>query len=87
MPKFTCKCGHVMNLSNEDNDYEYSFIAEKIINEIIWILETNNNVIDSDDFISKIDSKRTSVLTCHECGRFWLENEGGSYNAYIKESE
>ncbi|KES16873.1 hypothetical protein GASC598I20_006710 [Gilliamella apicola SCGC AB-598-I20] len=39
MSKFVCRCGHIMDLSNEDNDYEYSFVEEKKINEIIWILE------------------------------------------------
>lgn len=87
MSKFMCRCGHLMSLSNEDNDYQYSFIPEKKINEIIWVLDSNNNVIDVDDFISKIDEKRIGILLCPECKRFWLENDDGSYNSYKKETE
>ncbi|OCG39173.1 hypothetical protein [Gilliamella sp. Bif1-4] len=85
MSKFICKCGHVMHLSDSDNDYEYSFIAEKIIDEIIWILEKNHNQIDVDDFILKVDSKRIRVLVCTKCSRFWLENDDGTYKSYVLE--
>ncbi|MGG4665493.1 hypothetical protein [Providencia vermicola] len=87
MSKFACRCGYVMSLSNEDNDYQYSFVAEKNINEIIWILETNNNLIETDNFLSKIDSKRIQALYCPRCKRIWLENEDGSYNSYYKETD
>lgn len=87
MSKFTCRCGHIMNLSDGSNTYEYSFVSESKINKILWILNKHNNNINDDDFIEIIDSDRTRVLRCPQCRRFWLENEDGSYNSYIKETE
>lgn len=87
MSKFACRCGFVMNLSSEDNEYEYSMIPEIKISEIIRILEINNNVIDIDDFIEKIDSSKKDILYCTHCKRFWVRNNDGSYNSYVKETE
>ncbi|WP_140921497.1 hypothetical protein [Limnobaculum xujianqingii] len=87
MPKFTCRCGYVMNLSDGSNNYEYSFLSENKINKILWILDKTNNRISDDEFIEIVDSDRVRVLCCPQCERFWLENEDGSYNSYVKETE
>lgn len=76
-----------MDLSTGSNAYEYSFVSESKINKILWVLNKDDNQISGDDFIEIIDSERTRILRCPQCGRFWLENEDGSYNSYIKETE
>ena len=87
MSKFACRCGFIMSLSSEDNEYEYSMIPEIKISEIIGILDVNNNIIDVDDFIEKIDSSKKDILYCTHCQRLWLRNDDGSYNSNIKETE
>jgi len=34
MPKMACTCGHVMNLSVDNNPYEFSLVPEATIGEI-----------------------------------------------------
>lgn len=70
MSKFACRCGFIMNLSSEDNEYEYSMIPEIKISEIIGILEINNNVIDVDDFIEKIDSSKKRYIILYALQTF-----------------
>lgn len=86
MSEFACSCKYVMHLSNGDNSYEYSFVSEGKINEIIGVSEKNNNYIDADDFIGIIDSNRTRVLRCPQCFRIWVESDEGTYHSYLKET-
>nr|WP_318383629.1 hypothetical protein [uncultured Enterobacter sp.] len=86
MSKFACSCTYVMHLSSGDNTYEYAFVSEGKINEIIGVSEQNNNYIDADDFIGIIDSNRTRVLRCPQCFRIWVQNDEGTYHSYLKET-
>ncbi|AWH89933.1 hypothetical protein [Limnobaculum parvum] len=86
MPKFACRCGCVMNLSTGWSDCELSLVPENIIEELIVSLDKENG-LSAEQFVEKIDSKSIEVLRCPQCNRLWLENEDGSYNSYIKETE
>lgn len=85
MPKFACKCGQVINLSNIPNNFEMLMISEKKIDEITP--KSCSTHSSTNNFLDLLYENSTNVISCDKCGRLHLEEFEGVYASYIKESE
>ncbi len=85
MPKFACRCGYVINLSNGFSDCELALIPEHRIEYIGEQLESPNQV-NIDNFFELIDEVKIAVYKCPSCSRLYLDAEGnGTFTAFIPE--
>jgi len=84
MPKFSCRCGHTVNLSKSDNTEERSLVSNLQIDKIAYELATKNSMTD-DVFFELIDVGLVNVIFCSKCGRLYLEQSKGSYVVYTVE--
>ena len=84
MPKFSCSCGHVVNLSSWHPDEEFALIPEKRIEKIGELLDETSS-LTIDQYYSLIDEVKTVVYRCPECGRLHIE-ENGKTISYVKEA-
>ncbi|MFZ6723801.1 hypothetical protein [Undibacterium sp. Ji49W] len=87
MPKFNCKCGHDMNLSQGWSNCELALIPEKRIEEIGDLMAGESRLTD-DQFFNLIDEVKNTVYRCPMCGRLHLENKNkkNHFESYILES-
>lgn len=82
MPKFGCKCGHVINLSEIPSAHEGVFISEESLH---YLVEENGN-LNSDILFDYFYEKGVKYIKCSKCGRFYLnEDNGDDYFSYKKE--
>ncbi|MEJ5153014.1 hypothetical protein WH265_21075 [Comamonas sp. MYb396] len=84
MPKFACRCGYVMNLSNGSPDFELALVPERCIDEIGEKLDVDNN-INSERFFELIDEVKTTVYRCPSCGRVHFDEGAGVFRAFVPE--
>ncbi|WP_321797382.1 hypothetical protein [Burkholderia sp. BCC1988] len=86
MPKFTCKCGNVINLSGGTTDDEWTLVPEKSIDEIGDSLG-GGEIFTDENFYDVILKNGVTVYRCSVCGRLHLE-EGGrnKFVTYVRES-
>lgn len=80
MPKFSCQCGNVINLSVIPNPNEYAFISELKIDEFMSSYEEGK--LSLDDRLDLLLEGAIRTIFCKQCGRFHLEREDGFYNTY-----
>ncbi len=66
MPKVTCNCGHIMNLSTGYQSYELILVPESRIEEIGEKLDKFKH-LNTEDFYDLIDEVRTAVYRCPSC--------------------
>ncbi len=85
MPKFSCKCGQMINLSNIPNNSEMLIISEKNIDNITP--ESSSTYSNIGEFLDLFYEKSTHVISCERCGRLYLEESEGVYSSYVKELE
>lgn len=85
MPKFACKCGQVINLSNIPNNFEMLMISDKSIDEITP--DSYSTQSNTSNFLDLLYDNSTSVIFCDNCERLHLEESEGVYASYIKELE
>lgn len=85
MPKFKCKCGHIINLSNSTNEAEFSFVPEINILEIAEILANISKMTD-DQFFNLIDRSKQAVYKCPACRRLHVETGVNQFDTYMLES-
>lgn len=83
MPKFSCVCGNVINLSRGASDFELSLITEKKIDEIGSMLADGG--LSEEEFYNLIDDGAVAVYLCQKCGRLHLDQGGGKFSSYLRE--
>ncbi|CAH0321146.1 hypothetical protein SRABI112_05323 [Pseudomonas mediterranea] len=84
MPKYSCVCGYVMNLSQGWSDYEFTLIPESTIEDLGDRLDGENN-LSSDQLYEALDEKAITVYRCPKCKRLHLEEEPNKFTTYIVE--
>jgi hypothetical protein len=75
MPKFNCKCGAILKLSNDEGGFKYQLIQEKTIDTITENLSTKSN-FDDEGFCDLIVNEGISTYICPSCSRIYIENAG-----------
>lgn len=83
MPKFGCVCGHVMNLSEDWQDYELSLVPEAVIADICDELRSGSP-LSADLFDQRIAAHARQVYLCPACGTLHLET-AGKFRSYVAE--
>ena len=85
MPKFGCRCGHVINLFGGTTDSEWTLVPEKTIDEIGDSLG-GEKPPNEEAFYDAIMTHGITVYRCPACGRMHLEEAGrNKFVTYIKE--
>ncbi len=85
MPKFACRCGNVMNLSNGYQSYELALLPEARIEQIAEKLDEPGRV-NSEAFYELVDEVKTTVYRCPSCGRIHVDEGNGLFNSFVPES-
>lgn len=83
MPKLTCKCGTVINLSTWGSDSERMFILERQFSKVIDLLEHLDR--NSEELINIIYEGEKDAVFCQSCHRIHVDNGGGAYITYCIE--
>src|SRR5262245_16962442 len=78
MPKVTCDCGHVFNLSLSPLEEEFALIPEETIYAVLGTELTADEVVD------QFNKKARQVLICPECERLLLQIGASDYYATYK---
>lgn len=84
MPKYSCACGYVMNLSQGWSDYELTLIPESTIEELGDRLDSKDK-LSSDQLYEALDEKAITVYRCPKCRRLHLEEEPNKFTTYVAE--
>lgn len=85
MPKFACRCGNVMNLSNGPSSFELALIPESRIEQIAEKLDEPEH-LGSDAFFALVDEVKTKVYRCPSCGRIHVDGGNGLFKSFVPES-
>lgn len=85
MPKFACRCGHVMNLSNGTPSFEFALVPESFIEKIAEKLDDDEN-LNGDAFYGLVDEVKSTVYRCSSCGRIHVDGGNGLFNSFVPES-
>ncbi|WP_080407981.1 hypothetical protein [Burkholderia ubonensis] len=84
MPKFACRCGHVINLT-VTGDGEWMLVPEKAVQDIGNALDSGG-VIDGEAFYEMLRGKEIAVYRCPSCGRLHIEEAGrNKFVTYVRE--
>ena len=83
MPKYSCHCGHVMNLSTGWSDFELTLIPQQNIENIGDALATPDKPTP-EKFYEMVDAGSINVLRCPQCDRLHLKGEAG-YTTYVRQ--
>ncbi|WP_321871156.1 hypothetical protein [Burkholderia ubonensis] len=85
MAKFSCKCGHVINLIVSPSKDEWRLIPEKALEDIVDLLD-GGQAIDGEAFYENLRGKEITVYRCPSCGRLHLEEAGrNKFVTYVRE--
>lgn len=71
MPKFSCRCGYVINLSNGMPSFEMALIPDSRIEKIADSLDESENV-NSDAFYALIDEVKKRFTSALHADKFML---------------
>lgn len=86
MPKFACRCGHILNLSGVWPEAEWRLVPMARVGAIADRLDSGD-IPNGDEFYDLIDDVSTTVYRCPVCGRLHLEVGKNIFESYRKESE
>ncbi len=86
MPKFACRCGHVMNLSPGSTSFEFALVPESRIDQIAEKLDSPSH-LSSDMLYKLVDEVKTTIYRCLSCGRLHVDNGKGLFDSFISETE
>lgn len=84
MPKYSCVCGYVMNLSQGWSDYELSLIPESVVERLGERLDDGDQ-LSSAQLYEALDERAITVYRCPSCRRLHLEEGGGRFTTYVVE--
>ena len=85
MPKFACKCGNVLNLSEVWPESEWRLVPMARVGAIGDRLDAAE-MPSGEEFYDLIDDVSTTVYRCSVCGRLHLEIGKNRFESYQKES-
>ena len=80
MPKLTCKCGVVINLSTWVSDSERMFILERQFSKVADLIDNLDR--NSEKLIDIMYDGEIDAIFCQSCNRIHLDNGDGSYVTY-----
>ena len=83
MPKYSCHCGYVMNLSNGRSDFELELVPQKNVEGVGDALDAPDK-LSIEKFYEMIDAGSIDVLRCPQCDRLHLKNEDG-YTTHVRQ--
>lgn len=88
MPKITCKCGYVMNISSLNEEFAYNLISQNALWDIVDICSEQKD-FTSEKFIEPFNQESVEVYECPSCKRLLIEESSYSnrFNFYKKETE
>jgi len=82
MPKMSCKCNYVFNLSYSPAENFYWVISDTVVDETHSSIEENK----FEDFYEILGRENINLLFCPKCRRLWLRRGiDEKYEPYIKE--
>lgn len=84
MPKFTCKCGNVLNLSGVWPECEWRLVPMARVGEIADRLDVGQ-VSSGDEIYDLVDEVSVTVYRCPVCCRLYLETGKNTFETYAKE--
>jgi rubrerythrin len=83
MPKFRCKCGHVIDLTESPSPHEFALIPEAALEAAGIYVE--NGGADWDGLFEILDKDVRHVYECPQCGELWVATGPNSFQAYVKD--
>jgi hypothetical protein len=85
IPKFTCRCGYVINLSVDGAGAEWTLLPETTIDDIGSAL-CDENPPSEEQFYDLIIKEGVTAYRCPACGRLHLEEAGrNKFVTYMRE--
>lgn len=86
MPKFSCKCGNVLNLSDVWPECEWRLVPMSCLGEVADDLD-EGKVPTGDVFYDLIEKMSVTVYRCAVCSRLHLEVAKNRFESYVREDE
>lgn len=83
MPKFSCRCGNVINLSEMESISEWALVRDRQVGAVCSLIKSGP--VDDEKFLETLYEDEIDVIWCGVCGRLHLDNGDGSYATYRKE--
>ena len=84
MSKFTCSCGHIIDLVHSPTPEQLLMFPESTINDIAEGF--GKGKMAEEPFYELVDKHAKRVLVCPQCDRLWIQQQlGQSYVAFKKE--
>lgn len=84
MPKFSCQCGYVINLSIGTSESEFNLIPERVVGVVGQLL--SSGPLTEEAFYNAIDPETINVYRCPNCNRLHLEELGkNKFRTYAPE--
>ncbi len=84
MPKFSCTCGTVLNLSDVWPECELRLVPMARVGEIADRLDSGAG-LSGEVFYDMIDEVSITVYRCPVCDRLHLETGKNAFDTYLRE--
>jgi hypothetical protein len=84
MPKFACRCGEILNLSEGWSEAELLLVPERVVEQVADNIDAGT-LRSAEDFYSEINREGTAVYRCPRCARLHVETSRGMFVPYAKE--
>lgn len=84
MPKFACRCGHVVNLSLDWDDAELLLVPQKDVERLGEGID-EGNVKSAEAAYEILDASSKAVYDCPKCHRLHMEVGRNTFITYVRE--
>lgn len=81
MAKIECTCGNIINVTNENN--EFDLVPGSWIELMCQKIETGT--MTEQDFFESFLLDHQTVYKCSNCYRLWFKDKDGAFISYIPE--
>jgi hypothetical protein len=81
MAKIECKCGNIINVTNENSEFE--IVPGSWVESMCQKIETGS--INERSFFESFLSVHQTVYKCSKCDRLWFDENSGVFVAYLPE--